>query len=167
MSTLPSQQNTAEKFIAKVTHQGTTENFTANKVNIKKTVDTFGAEGWALMGFHDTTDKNTGHPVTNGIHLYIRRAPQKGEHDLDVALTPPDFKINSARYFKLLDEIPDEDNELDTIEEYPGEGGHMAYTWDAGKKTITGTFTFEACDFDEVLFQITGEFRLFNPEGDA
>ena len=166
MSPSSLQHDTPEEFVATVKYRDKTERFEANKVNILKSVDKYGVECWTLMGFHDTQDKNTGRALANGIHLYIKRAPQKGSHTLVRALTLPDFKKNSARYIKYLDDIPDEKNELDTLEEFIGREGRIAYEWDAGKKSIIGTFTFKAIDFDDLPFQVEGHFKLFNPGGE-
>lgn len=159
------QQDTPEEFVATIKYPDSTEYFNANKVNVLKSVDKYGVECWTLIGFHDTLDKNTGRALANGIHLYIERARKKGSYKLVRALVLPDFKKNSARYLKYLDDIPDASNELDTLEEFMGRDGHIAYEWDEGKTTITGTFDFNAFDFDKLPFKVEGRFKLFNPGG--
>ncbi|WP_300630512.1 hypothetical protein [Pseudomonas sp.] len=162
MSMSVSRQVPPETFSAIVSDGNKKELFNANTINIKKIVDKDNAECWSIIAFQDLINKTTGSSELFGIHLYLSTASSSVPRKLVAALPPPTAVKDSAIYFKLLDQIPDPDKELDTQELYKSLDGSIVEIWDADLQRVQGNFYFSAAGPDRQPIQVMGHFNILN-----
>ncbi|UVL40864.1 hypothetical protein LOY55_01735 [Pseudomonas sp. B21-040] len=167
MSTPSASQIPIEEFKATLKLQSGDFEFKANKINIVKSVDLSGNKCWTIKAFQEIfndkgpTSDLTGIKEVIAIHLNIAREPIADNQQLLPAALPPALNKNSGSVFKIVDNIPDENNQIDTTENYPGDAGEITYLWDELRTNITGTFSLRGKYADD-YFLVFGSFNLLN-----
>lgn len=167
MNTPSSQQLSGEEFKAIVRYETRNEPFKAEKVTIKEVIDKNGIECWPIIAFQEVVNEQTGSLELYGIHLYISKDLSVPPRKIGRALQPPSALINTAIYFKVLDKIPDPDQDLDTQELHLSLDGLLVDFWEVDNRRVQGYFYFSSLDIYKKPLHIVGHFNILNKESHA
>ncbi|USW95791.1 hypothetical protein NHF39_03465 [Pseudomonas proteolytica] len=150
---------TSEEFAATVQYPTGNIEFKANKVRIEPPADTSEDACWKIMAFQEIVEAGAVKEVL-GVHLYIARAPLVDDQSMAPAKSLPATQKNSASFFRIIDNVPDAQNKIDTTVDYLGISGHISYRWESGRKRVQGEFSVLVVAPDKTTFQIRGHFNV-------
>lgn len=172
MSTPSTSQSSGEEFNATIKFPAGNFAFKANKISIERRLDQSNNNCWVLKAFHDGLNDSTNKfglariKEVFAIHLCIGDELSKTNDELVHACAPPNVFKNSGSLFKIVDKIPDEDNLIDTTDNYLGIQGEISYAWDEKRTRVQGTFRLLVGDsvdprpHKDILLH--GNFNLLN-----
>lgn len=176
MNTPSSPQDFKEEFTATIKYPEGDFQFIANKGGLSKSKDLSGRECWTIAAYQDIfkdtirTGKISDIKEVNSIQLYIAddetsRNVGLVAAEVDLSINdnqkPLAFNMNSGNFFRIIDQIPDENNVIETTIQYPGTSGELHYKWiNDPQKCIEGSFDLFVTQPNKSTIKIKGNFKL-------